>query len=214
MAKKKAPDSLPRPAASPEVEQKIREFQFFDNRVAELEEELSDMKARRKYIGEHEMVELVEPDVMETGVRLSDGSEWAFHQEYECGIRSDDKPTAYQYLREHDGAGMLKSKITISFGKDSQRMVREFKALLARLLPQYEVSVRVGTAPDTLPGAILQLLEYAGLTPFATVEEVTELPGATLRSWVIKQLKLGQSLPACFGVYAPLRAKQVTAGPS
>jgi hypothetical protein len=215
MAKKKTADDAPaappapRPVASPELEAKIREFNSLDNEVAELEQRLGDVKARRKYCGEHEMIEVTDPDVRASGVILSDGTEWEFEQRYECSVKEDDKAAAFQFLEEHEAGNLLKRRITLAFGKDSRDRVVAFRAQLARLLPQYEVGLRVGKAPGTLVDAIKELLEAAGLFPVVDVSEELELPGATMRAWVIKQLKLGQTLPGAFSVYAPLRAKQV-----
>lgn len=195
--------------ATPELEAKLRQFAEYDNLVATLEEQLGDAKARRKYIGEHEIVELVEPELAEHGVRLSDGSEWIFDQVYETAIRSDNKEAAFTYLKEIEADGMLKRSIILSFGKDSAAQVANFRQSLAHLLPQYEVSVRAGKAPETLLLAIRELLERAGLTPTVAVEEKLELPGATARAWMIKQLKLGKTIPNVFEVYAPLKPKMV-----
>jgi hypothetical protein len=199
---------FPRPLATPEQEATIRQFQAIDSHVEYLEGLLSNAKALRKYVGENEMIEAIPPEVRDTGLELSDGSEWTFEQKYQCSIENANKPAAFEFLKRIGQEGMLKRTITISFGKEADAQIQLFRELCADVLPQYEVSVRVGKVIDSLPAAIREILSYAGLSPTITMEESEDLPGATMRAWVLKQLKLGKPLPDAFTVYAPLVAKQ------
>lgn len=75
--------------------------------------------------------------------------------------------------------------------------------------------MRVGKAPEALRDALKEIIAASELS--VDLEETTELPGSSLRSWVTKQMKLGQPIPSCFGVYAPMKAIQIAkevAGPS
>lgn len=198
-----------RPLASKALEATLTEFVQLENEIATLDEELKAKKARAKYLGENVMVEQVEPEMLTDGCRLRDGTEWTFKRDVKCGIPKDRKPEAFSWLAQKNADAMLKRYIVISFPKDSAKMVAAFKTMLARVLPQHQIGLRVGEAPDLLVDSVKVMLTEAGLLPVVTVDEEYELPGSTLSSFVKKQLALGQNLPECFGVYAPLRAYPV-----
>jgi hypothetical protein len=219
MASKKAPPTAPapelplsqRPQASPALEAALLEFSTLEDQVATLQEQLSEKKARAKYLGENVMVELVELEHLNDGCRLTDGREFTFERDVKCGIAKDKKPEAFAWLASKGADTMLKRYLTISFGKDSLRQVSKIKTMLAQVLPQYEIGVKVGKAPDTIVEAVKELLRAADVQ--VEVEETLELPGSTLSSFVKKEIKAGRSLPEYFGVYAPLRAIPVPPAP-
>lgn len=193
--------------ASPMAELVIRSFIEVNNAVAEMEEQLSALKAQRKYLGEHEMIEVLSPEEVEQGVRLENGSEWTFEQQFNCSVKNADKPAAYDYLKEQGADDLLKHTVTISLGKNSAESSKELKALISKILPDYEVSVRVGKAPVALTAALYEIIHRAGMK--ADVETTIELPGSSMRAWVVKRFKLGKEVPDCFGVYAPLQPKRL-----
>jgi hypothetical protein len=193
-----------RPLASPLLEATLLEFAALEDEVSTLEETLKEKKARAKYLGENVVVELVDAEHLNDGCRLTDGREFVFERNVRCGIPVDKKPLAFQYLEEKGADTMLKRYLTLSFGKDSKRQVALVKTMLARVLPQYEVGIKVGLAPDSIVEALKEILRAADLN--IEIEETLELPGSTLSAFVKKELKAGRSLPEAFGVYAPLRA--------
>jgi hypothetical protein len=81
--------------------------------------------------------------------------------------------------------------------------VKQVRTMIARVLPQFEIGVKVGRAPDGLRGAIATIIAEAGLN--ITMEESLELPGATMAAFVRKELAAGRGLPDAFGVYRPVR---------
>ena len=199
-----------RPRASAELEAALRSFWALDDQVNTLEEQLKDLKAQRKDLGEHQITDLVQQEeVRHSGVRLSDGSEYEFDVRVTCGIRNDDKQFAHQWLEEHNVGHLLKRHLLISFGTNSAKEAQILRGIVARLLPEYELTIKVGKAPDELVAAVTTMAEHAGLLPAIKVEEYTELPGATLSSFVKKCLKAGIDLPPQFGVYAPIVATRV-----
>jgi hypothetical protein len=203
-----------RPRASEALEAALHAAQDWENKVNTLTEQLADAKAQRKLVTEGQLVELVQEEgVRLTGVTLADGSEWEFEQKVRCGINTDDKVAAFQWLEDRNVGHMLKRHLILSFGKDSAKMVTQVRSLLARLLPGYQIGVKIGEDPEGLKDAVVKLLEAGGLLPTVTVTEELELPGATLSSFVKKCLVAGVSLPAEFNVYAPLVGKKVKEAP-
>jgi hypothetical protein len=197
-----------RPRASAQLEATLEEFATLEDEIATLDEQLKEKKARAKYLGENVVVELVETEHLDHGCILSDGREFTFERTLRCGITKDNKAAAFEYLESKGADTMLRRYLTLSFGKDSKKQVALVKTMLARVLPQFEVGIKVGTAPEELVTALREILKAAALN--IEIEEVTELPGATLTAFVKKELKAGRSLPEAFGVYAPLRAIPVT----
>lgn len=200
---------MPRPAASPLLAAAITEFLRLENEILNDEEALKDKKDRAKLLGEHTITELVtEQECHVTGVSLPDGTEWSFDRDVHCSIRKDDKDAAFSWLRRHNADGMLKRHLVISFPKEAADLAAKARSLIANLLPQYQIGIKVGEAPDGLANAVGEVLTAAGLLPTVTLSEELELPGATLAAFVKRSLKAGINLPAEFGVYAPLRPVQ------
>jgi hypothetical protein len=200
---------MTRPAASAPLTEAIIELLRLETEILNDEEALKDKKARRKTLGEHTITELVtEQGCHTSGVTLPDGTEWSFELDVHCGIRKDDKDVAFGWLAKHNADGMLKRHIVISFPKETADLAAKARSLIANLLPQYQIGIKVGETPETLHTAVVQLLTHAGLMPTVTLSEELELPGATLAAFVKRALKAGVNLPPEFGVYAPLRPVQ------
>jgi hypothetical protein len=192
-----------RPKAGPALETLILEFLELQSTVAELEEIYKDAKAHLKWLGENVLAEYMTPGTIANGVRLSDGREFLFDQKMNCGIEKEHRAAAHEWLDANGAGNLLKRTITIEFGKDSQKHAAEFRDVLKKILPQFEVSVRVGRDPRELGPAIQRMIDAGELK--ATLTEGTELPGATLSAWVRKQMTLGQTVPDLFGIFAPWR---------
>jgi hypothetical protein len=198
-----------RPEATPELEQAIRDFEAAENLAATLDEQAKEARANAKYLGETVLVALVGPDQLNDGVRLTDGSEYVFEQKLKCSVAEGMKTQAYEYLEEKKAGGLLRRYLTLSFGKDSAEQVKVLRQMLARVLPSYEIGVKVGKAPESLRQAVATIIAEAGLN--IEVTESVELPGATMAAFVRKELKSGREVPPAFGVYNPMRP--LPAGP-
>jgi hypothetical protein len=202
---------MTRQYAPKELEDAIRNLDDVENQISTLKEQLSGLYAERKELGEKIIPDLVEGEHLDNGVTLSDGREYTFERQYECGIAEKHKDEAHGWLAAHNADTILKRQLIIEFPKDSARVAATIKTMIARILPQYEIGLKVGQAPLALVDAVRQILESAGVTPTVTISEKTLLPGPTLTSFVKKSVKAGVNLPDCFGVYAPLRAIPVPA---
>lgn len=198
-----------RPMIRPAQLAKLEEIWKLQDEVANDEEALKNKKALLALAEEHDLGELLTERELTNGVRLADGREFTFERKMHCGVNKDQRDAAYAFLDEAGADAILKRTLSISLGRDSKAAGNLLRVAVSAILPQYEVSVRAGKAPELLVAALRQILKDAGLT--AEVEETVELPGASLRSWIVKRMKLGQSVPECFGVYSPMKAIMVPA---
>jgi hypothetical protein len=204
-----------RPLASAALQAAIVEFQQLDDEVNTLQEILSQKKDRRKTLGEIDITDLVQQeDLHLSGCRLDDDTEYTFERDVKCGIKNEHKPEAFGWLAERNVDHMLKHHIVISFPKDSVESAKKVRALIAQILPQYQIGIKVGDAPEALVGAVTQILQDADLLPAVKVTTEQELPGATLSAFVKKCLVAGITMPAAFGVFAPLRPHKVIPPPT
>lgn len=208
---------MTRPPATPEQEALLREFLDLDQQVAELEEQLGNIKARRNFVGEHELLEAVDPDERRSGLTLSDGSEWTFEQKYHCSFDPADemaRDAALEFLDAAGASAMVKRRLTLEFGTRSQEAVAYVKKMIDAVLPHYEVKLKVGAAPAHLVEALQVILQEAGLDEVVELRSAFTIPGASLRSWMLKQYHKGVTLPPAFSLYAPLQPKRVMVVPS
>lgn len=205
---------MQRPRGSAALAAKMQELEELTNHIDTLTEQLSELKARRKTLGEDEITEQVtEDEVQHSGVVFEDGSEWTFEREVRCGILKEERPAAYEWLRTHRSDWMLKRYLILSFGKDSADAVAKVREMIAQVLPQYEIGLKIGRAPETLVDAVREILTKADLLPRVKMTEELELPGATLASFARKCVTAGITLPPSFGIYAPLKPVRVNAEP-
>lgn len=193
-----------RPPARPELEALISETERAQDEVLNLEEAYKNAKARLRLLEESDLAELLTEEELNHGVRLEDGREMTFERTLHCSLPEAGKEEGFAYLLANGFDALLKRTLSLRLGMNSTETAVEFRALVVKMLPQYEVSVRVGKAPDALVAALKEMVRAAGLS--IEVEEKLELPGSTLRSFVQKQGKLGKPLPKCFEVYAPMKA--------
>lgn len=200
-----------RPPVRPDLEAKMREIWATEAEVRNMEEAFKDAKARLKVMTEHELTELVTDRDLNYGVRFDDGREFTFERKMHCSLPERSKPEGYVYLEGVEAGHLIKRTITLKLGNNSETLARDLAKSIRRLLPQYEVSLRIGKTPSALVEALKQLIKDMGLE--IEVEEGRELAGSTLRSFVTKQLHLGKTLPPAFEVYAPMVAV-LAAGPS
>lgn len=196
---------MPRPLASQELEDAILAFNAVEARVDTLKEQLAAARADAKQLGETTIPDLLDEVTRHQGVSLTNGDEYTFQLDVKCGVAEKDKEDAFGWLASKNADAMLKRQIILTLGKDSARVAANIKTLLARVLPQYEIGIKVGESPATLVSAVQTLLAEAGLTPTVTVSEKLSIDGSTLSAFVKKSLKSGVSLPESFGVYAPMR---------
>lgn len=62
--------------------------------------------------------------------KLKDGSKMTVKDDIKCGISEERKPAAFQWLRENNFDGIIKTNVSVSFGKGEAEMAEKAKEAL------------------------------------------------------------------------------------
>jgi hypothetical protein len=114
--------------------------------VADLDRQLKDAKK--------ELLKLTDEDLpasmAEMGLAsftLDDGSQIDVKPTYGASILVDNRPKAYEWLRDHGYDDIIKNNVSVSFGRGEDDLANAFKAVAEKegYLPQQETSIHAGT---------------------------------------------------------------------
>lgn len=114
--------------------------------VADLDRQLKDAKK--------ELLKLTDEDLpasmAEMGLAsftLDDGSQIDVKPTYGASILVDNRPKAYDWLRDHGYDDIIKNNVSVSFGRGEDDLANAFKAVAEKegYLPQQETSIHAGT---------------------------------------------------------------------
>ena len=114
--------------------------------VADLDRQLKDAKK--------ELLKLTDEDLpasmAEMGLAsftLDDGSQIDVKPTYGASILVDNRPKAYEWLRDHGYDDITKNNVSVSFGRGEDDLANVFKAVAEKegYLPQQETSIHAGT---------------------------------------------------------------------
>ena len=114
--------------------------------VADLDRQLKDAKK--------ELLKLTDEDLpasmAEMGLAsftLDDGSQIDVKPTYGASILVDNRPKAYEWLRDHGYDDIIKNNVSVSFGRGEDDLANVFKAVAEKegYLPQQETSIHAGT---------------------------------------------------------------------
>lgn len=132
---------------------------------------------------------------------FQDGAKLKRAQRVHVGIAEANKPGAHAWLRANGHSALLKTRCSIEFGKAEAHLADVLQRFVDRVIPQYEVEVSFGNTPEQLVLAVQTFVKE--MFPAHTLEVETLVHPSTLKAFVTKQLRLGESLPAEFNVFAP-----------
>jgi len=114
--------------------------------VADLDRQLKDAKK--------ELLKLTDEDLpasmAEMGLAsftLDDGSQIDVKPTYGASILVDNRPKAYEWLRDNGYDDIIKNNVSVSFGRGEDDLANAFKAVAEKegYLPQQETSIHAGT---------------------------------------------------------------------
>lgn len=114
--------------------------------VADLDRQLKDAKK--------ELLKLTDEDLpasmAEMGLAsftLDDGSQIDVKPTYGASILVDNRPKAYEWLRDHGYDDIIKNNVSVSFGRGEDDLANAFKAVAEKegYVPQQETSIHAGT---------------------------------------------------------------------
>lgn len=208
--KKKAKAEPFRVLADAALSTRIREAFALRDEIDTLEEQVKDKRALLKQIEENEIMELAEPEMFEKTavvvVTEESGEERGYKLErvHYCGIKSEDRSRAHLWLEENGFGALLKRTVSVSLPKDTKALALALQNMLRTFAPHFEMRVVVERGSERLPDLVAYVLAELDASEMKVTEE-TELPGATLGSWVEKQYRSGGALPDFFNVYSPVR---------
>lgn len=154
-----------------------------DARIAWLENELKDARARHRYLSDHVLNELMPDDVVwdkrkhTAKVELPRlGRTVTLKKELHCAVPKEQREEAHAWLLENGYDDLLKYQLVVQFPRKMLDIARSTYTSLRKLLD-----------------------------PVITIDGSTELAGATMAAWVRERLRTGQTVPECFSVYAAVR---------
>lgn len=110
------------------------------------------------------------PTIMKTlgmeEYKLTDGSKVTVKEDVKCGITEANKPVAFDWLREHEFDGIIKTGVTLSFGKGEQDQVKSALDVLRE--KGFDPSISEGVHPQTLKSFVKEQLEAGTNLPLET----------------------------------------------
>ena len=113
---------------------------------------------------------------------MEDGSEVSIKPQYGASIRVDNRPTAYQWLRDNGFGYLIKNQIIVSFGVDEDEIATEFMNFI-------EGHLKVKYQKENL------------------VSQVEKIEPMSLRTWVKERNENGEEFPMeLFGAFIGQRA--------
>ena len=113
---------------------------------------------------------------------MEDGSEVSIKPQYGASIRVDNRPTAYQWLRDNGFGYLIKNQIIVSFGVDEDEIATEFMNFI-------EGHLKVKYQKENL------------------VSQVEKIEPMSLRNWVKERNENGEEFPMeLFGAFIGQRA--------
>ena len=129
--------------------------------VDKAEEALKKKKEHLRLLRE-ETIPCVMEELGLTSIKLDSGQTLTVKPEVYCSIPKDDdekRLAAFQFLVDHDGAALIKTYVSVEFGKEEwKRAERLQKALIKnKFVPIVEQSVH----PSTLKSYIKELIAQA-----------------------------------------------------
>jgi|TARA_R110000803_G_scaffold208751_1_gene277659 hypothetical protein len=151
--------------------------------ISQLEEKLSSEKKS--------LLKLTDEDLpgmfIELGLNkleLDDGSTVEVKQTYGASIRVDNRPAAYDWLRDHDYDDIIKNTVACSFGKGEDDIAKQFSEFA--LTQGFDAQTKTEVHPQTLRAFIKERVESGDEFPM-------ELFGAWVGQRATIKLKKGNN---------------------
>ena len=108
-----------------------RQIQEEEGNIAKLEETLKEAKKKLLKLTDEDMPAVMQ-EVGMNKFELDDGSTVEVKPTYGASILVDNRPQAYEWLRENGYDDIIKNNVTCSFGRGEDDKASAFKAFAAR----------------------------------------------------------------------------------
>lgn len=162
-------DDLPAPAAEPMTLQLLARLAN-ESKALEAEIQADTTALEEKNAKQAKLLRVRIPAIMkELGMeefKLTDGSKVGIKEDVKCGITEANKPAALAWLEENNFDGIVKTSLSVAFGKGEKEDMEKAKTALAEagFLPD----LNQGVHPATLKSFVKERLEKGDNIPIDT----------------------------------------------
>ena len=139
-----------------------RQIRDKEERIQSLEEKLKDEKKALLKLTDEEMPAML-AEIGISSFSLDDGSTVEVKQTYGASILVDNRPAAYEWLREHGYDDVIKNTVLCQFGRGEDDLASSFAAFAQQqgYVPQQKTEIH----PQTLRAFIKERVEEGGAFP-------------------------------------------------
>ena len=139
-----------------------RQIRDKEERIQSLEEKLKDEKKALLKLTDEEMPAML-AEIGISSFSLDDGSTVEVKQTYGASILVDNRPAAYEWLREHGYDDVIKNTVLCQFGRGEDDLASSFAAFAQQqgYVPQQKTEIH----PQTLRAFIKERVEEGEAFP-------------------------------------------------
>jgi len=138
------------------------EMKSLEKEIADIERELAERNGRLNKISG-----VIIPDVMDRlgmeEFKLSDGSKVLVKTDIKCGLSEDRKPAGFAWLRENDYGGIIKTAVSLAFGKGEEQQAKEAVDVLSAA--GFNAQIGDSVHPATLKSFVKERIEAGDNIP-------------------------------------------------
>ena len=127
-----------------------------EQEVAALEQKLKDEKKALLKLTDEELPTML-AEIGLTSMKLDDGSEVTVKPTYGASILVDNRPAAYEWLREHGHDDIIKNTVACAFGRGEDDQASAFKAFAEQ--QGYYAEQKTEIHPQTLRAFVKERVE-------------------------------------------------------
>jgi len=127
-----------------------------EQEVAALEQKLKDEKKALLQLTDEELPTML-AEIGLTSMKLDDGSEVTVKPTYGASILVDNRPAAYDWLREHGHDDIIKNTVACAFGRGEDDQASAFKAFAEK--QGYYAEQKTEIHPQTLRAFVKERVE-------------------------------------------------------
>jgi len=127
-----------------------------EQEVAALEQKLKDEKKALLKLTDEELPTML-AEIGLTSMKLDDGSEVTVKPTYGASILVDNRPAAYEWLREHGHDDIIKNTVACAFGRGEDDQASAFKAFAEK--QGYYAEQKTEIHPQTLRAFVKERVE-------------------------------------------------------
>jgi len=127
-----------------------------EQEVADLEQKLKDEKKALLKLTDEELPTML-AEIGLTSMKLDDGSEVTVKPTYGASILVDNRPAAYEWLREHGHDDIIKNTVACAFGRGEDDQASAFKAFAEK--QGYYAEQKTEIHPQTLRAFVKERVE-------------------------------------------------------